>query len=87
MMLFKVELNEGTFVNAIGRELLFHGTNAIVKEPPWYPEWKEFSEDVSMAEHDFLLMEELGMNVLRLGVMWPGVEPLEGSTTKLTSYR
>ena len=31
-----------------------------------------------MAEEDFVLMEELGMNVLRLGVMWPGVEPLEG---------
>ncbi|GMI32093.1 hypothetical protein TrCOL_g9172 [Triparma columacea] len=77
-MLSSVTLESGAFHDAVGRELLFHGTNAIVKGAPWYPEWRSFSPDISMSEDDFVLMEELGMNVLRLGVMWPGVEPLQG---------
>ncbi len=31
-----------------------------------------------MSIEDFEIMSKLGLNVLRLGVMWPGVEPEEG---------
>ena len=66
------------FVDANGRERIFHGTNAIVKGPPWYPDHASFSTDISMGEHDFDVMVSLGLNVLRLGLMWPGVEPAPG---------
>ena len=68
-----------TFLDESGRSRLFHGTNALVKGPPWHPDPETFSPDVSMAEHDFEVMQSLGLNVLRLGIMWPGVEPSAGS--------
>lgn len=67
-----------SFFDELGRERLFHGTNAITKGPPFYPVHDSFSPDISMSSEDFVWMEKLGLNVLRLGVMWPGVEPTEG---------
>jgi len=58
--------------------MLFHGTNAVVKGPPWLPDISSFSTDISIAEEDFQWMQKLGLNMLRLGVMWPGVEPTRG---------
>jgi endoglycosylceramidase len=66
------------FVNYEGQELIFHGTSAIVKGPPWYPDHSGFSTDISMAREDFEWMQRLGLNFLRLGVMWPGTEPVRG---------
>ena len=64
------------FVDEHGRERIFHGTNAVVKGPPWHPDTQTFSRDVSLVEEDFVWMQNMGLNLLRLGVMWPGVEPL-----------
>ena len=58
--------------------MLFHGSSAIVKGSPWFPDHAQFSTDISMAREDFEWMQKLGLNFLRLGVMWPGVEPLPG---------
>ena len=66
------------FVDSAGRERIFRGTNAVVKGPPWHPDTESFSTDVSMAEEDFKWMRKMGLNLLRLGVMWPGVEPIQG---------
>ena len=66
------------FVDEYGREVLFHGSSAVVKGWPWYPEWKTFSTDISMSKEDFEWMQKLGLNFLRLGVMWPGLEPVRG---------
>jgi endoglycosylceramidase len=66
------------FVDSKGREIIFHGSSAIVKGPPWVPEHTQFSKDISMAKEDFEWMQKLGLNFLRLGVMWPGLEPLRG---------
>ena len=66
------------FVTDQGREVIFHGTAAVVKGPPWYPDHTEFSSDISMAREDFEWMQKLGLNFLRLGLMWPGVEPVRG---------
>ena len=30
------------FVDSKGREKLFHGTNAVVKGPPWHPDGRNF---------------------------------------------
>lgn len=66
------------FVDSKGRERIFHGTNAVVKGPPWHPDSQSFSTDISMSENDFEWMRKLGLNVLRLGVFWAGVEPIRG---------
>jgi len=66
------------FVDDSGREIVFHGTSAVVKGPPWYPDHTEFSKDISMSKEDFEWMNRIGLNFLRLGVMWPGTEPVRG---------
>jgi endoglycosylceramidase len=67
-----------SFVDSAGRERLFHGTNVVVKGPPWYPDFNTFSPDISMAAEDFQWMQKLGLNVIRLGVIWAGLEPVRG---------
>ena len=66
------------FVDDEGREILFHGSSAVVKGPPWYPDHSTFSDDISMSRKDFEWMQRLGLNFLRLGVMWAGTEPTRG---------
>lgn len=66
------------FVDSSGRERIFHGTNAVVKGPPWIPDWRKFSVDISMSKEDFEWMRQLGLNALRLGIFWTGVEPVRG---------
>mmetsp|Transcript_32558 Transcript_32558/g.54897 ORF Transcript_32558/g.54897 Transcript_32558/m.54897 type:complete len:600 (+) Transcript_32558:3-1802(+) len=69
---------ERTFVDEAGRELMFHGVNAIVKGPPWVPETNYWDGDISLGEKDMADLESLGLNVIRLGSMWPGLEPEQG---------
>lgn len=66
------------FVDPARRAVLLRGVNAVVKGPPWVPVSGEFSRDLSMTDRDFEIMQSLGLNLLRLGVMWPGVEPKRG---------
>lgn len=54
-----------------GRQLLFHGTNAVAKSAPWYPE-------LLLDSQYLALHERLGFNLVRLGVIWPAFEPKEG---------
>jgi hypothetical protein len=67
-----------TFLDEHGRERIFHGANAVVKGPPWMPATDKFNENTSLVAEDFALLKSLGVNVIRLGVMWPGVEPERG---------
>eukprot|EP00935_MAST-01C_sp_MAST-1C-sp1_P001139 g1139.t1 len=69
---------ERIFVDSYGRQRVFHGTYAGAKGPPWHPSLEEFDPRTSLVKEDFELMRSAGMNVLRLGVMWPGVEPVRG---------
>ena len=48
---------------------LFHGVNLVEKVPPYYYPY---------SEEDATKLQSWGMNGMRLGVMWPGVEPREG---------
>ena len=66
------------FLDSYGRERLFHGTNAVVKGPPWVPMTAVYDEDLSMVAKDFEALMAQGVNALRLGVMWSGVEPSQG---------
>lgn len=60
------------FIDENGRERIFHGVNVIVKGPPWVPDVTTFSVDISLTDRDFQIMQQLGLNVIRLGTMWPG---------------
>lgn len=65
------------FVTKEGRQTILHGTNAVVKGPPWVPDSQQFSADISLSKKDFEWMQELGLNFLRLGVLWPAYEPIQ----------
>lgn len=60
-------------------ELYFHGVNVVYKGPPWHPKLDKFNTKTSFNEKDYKLLENLGFNSIRLGIMWPGVEPNEGT--------
>ena len=67
------------FVDADGYERHFHGVNAVVKGPPWHPTTGEFDFETSLVAGDFELLQAAGVSVIRLGMMWAGVEPERGS--------
>ena len=64
-------------VDSFGREVFFHGTNVVVKQFPWHPETEGFTHG-TFSEQDMKLLKSLGLNVVRLGFMWPGLEPIRG---------
>lgn len=60
------------------REVFFHGVNVVVKGFPWIPDTDEWSPLYSFSEKDMQTLQDLGLNCIRLGTMWPGVEPVQG---------
>ena len=65
-------------IDQYGRELYFHGVNVVYKVPPYVPRTDTFDPIHSFVEEDMKILSELGLNVIRLGVMWPGAEPTRG---------
>ena len=60
------------------REVYFHGVNVVVKGFPWIPETDHFDPLTSFSTKDMEALQSLGLNGIRLGTMWPGVEPVRG---------
>lgn len=61
------------------RERYFHGVNVVVKGPPWMPSVEgQFDPLWSFVEEDMEILHENGLNGIRYGMMWPGVEPTRG---------
>ena len=58
---------ERAFVDTYGRELFFHGVNAVVKGPPWIPETDVWDGKISLSDKDLDDLQSLGLNVIRLG--------------------
>ncbi|XXQ30223.1 Glycoside hydrolase family 5 domain-containing protein [Plasmodiophora brassicae] len=65
-------------VDDAGRERFFHGVNAVYKSRPYIPRTDQFDPQRSLVDQDFSLLRDLGINAIRLGVMWPGIEPTRG---------
>ena len=65
----KIAIHDHDFVDKQGRRRLFHGINAVLKYPPWYPEWL-------LNDTKLQYLNDWGFNVVRLGVMWSGVQPV-----------
>mmetsp|Transcript_8442 Transcript_8442/g.23820 ORF Transcript_8442/g.23820 Transcript_8442/m.23820 type:complete len:539 (+) Transcript_8442:241-1857(+) len=66
------------FRDESGRTLIFHGVNAVYKVFPWQPSTGAFDPETSLNAEDAANLASWGFNVVRLGVMWPGVEPSRG---------
>ena len=70
----KFYLSENPLPNILinsGNVKIFHGVNFVAKEAPWYHEGlldPQYAKD----------LESWGLNVVRLGTMWSGLEPREG---------
>lgn len=63
------------YVDGFGRERLFRGINVVYKDPPWLPTAAAFNTNFSWVADDAKLLASMGFNLIRLGVMWPGVNP------------
>jgi endoglycosylceramidase len=66
------------FVDDLSRVRVFHGVNAVFKEPPFLPRTDQFDARYSLAAADIANLDEWGFNVVRLGVLWVGAEPADG---------
>ena len=67
------------FVDANGRQVIFHGVNVVYKVDPYIPSDGEFDSQSSLNDEDISNLVNWGMNFVRLGVMWEAVERSEGA--------
>mmetsp|Transcript_118364 Transcript_118364/g.339732 ORF Transcript_118364/g.339732 Transcript_118364/m.339732 type:complete len:538 (-) Transcript_118364:380-1993(-) len=74
----QVDPQTGFFRDGHGRVRIFHGMNVVFKEAPWYPPSDKFNPEDSFDSVTMDLLRKWGFNAVRLGVMWPGVEPTHG---------
>uniref|UniRef100_A0A6C0JCS3 Glycoside hydrolase family 5 domain-containing protein n=1 Tax=viral metagenome TaxID=1070528 RepID=A0A6C0JCS3_9ZZZZ len=56
-------------------ERIFHGVNVVYKGYPWHPNIDRFNPETSFSIEDIEFLKQSGFNAIRLGVMWPGLEP------------
>lgn len=67
------------FVDELGRSRILHGTNVVFKGPPYIPDISANAlPKWSFNQVDIDILASHGVTVIRLGVMWPGVEPVRG---------
>ncbi|CEM25499.1 unnamed protein product [Vitrella brassicaformis CCMP3155] len=81
--------DRGRYVDAANRTVIFHGVNVVFKEPPWLPPYEPFDAQLSFGRDDIDKLKQWGFNVIRLGAMWPGIEPSLGdyNTTYLSQVK
>lgn len=73
---FNVDGND--IVDEYGRQRVFHGVNVVYKSAPYIPMTHRFDANLSFVREDAELLHTMGLNIIRLGVMWAGVEPIQG---------
>lgn len=61
------------FYDSQNREITFHGTNVVVKVPPYIPTTGNYNKLWSFGPQDIKNLKDNGFNAIRLGVMWAGV--------------
>ena len=71
----KIDTTSRRFIDQYKRERIFHGVNAVYKIAPWIPTSNKFDPLNSLSVEDADILVSWGFNVVRLGVMWPGLEP------------
>ncbi len=66
-----VTVKDGAFLDPAGRQILLHGMAVISKNPKEnYQSWH--------GPEEFAQMRRWGMNCIRLGIIWDGLEPEPG---------
>ena len=73
-----IDSENRSFVDAFGRQVIFHGVNVVYKVDPYIPSTGAFDSQNSLNDEDIALLSKWGMNFVRLGVMWEAVERTEG---------
>ncbi len=69
-----IHVRNGTFVDGNGRERFFRGVNVVFKDWPYLPTEPHFHSNLSFVETaDVDILVSMGVNLVRLGVTWPGV--------------
>ena len=58
--------------------VFFKGVNAVVKGYPYHPKITEFDYELSLVDKDYQILQNMGINLIRLGTMWGGLEPENG---------
>jgi endoglycosylceramidase len=71
-------------IDEYGRVRIFHGVNAVYKVAPYAPVFDHFDPQESLSIEDVSNLYNWGFNFVRLGTMWPGLEPVKGQYN--TSY-
>ena len=66
-LLISVNPERQQLVDSLGRERFFHGTNVVVKHFPFHPTLEGYTND-SFSEVDMKILQDLGLNVIRLGM-------------------
>ena len=61
-----------------GRYSIFHGVNVVVKLPPFIPNTDKFDPYFSFTDEDITILKRLGINLVRLGIIWESIEYEEG---------
>ncbi|XP_065910588.1 endoglycoceramidase-like isoform X2 [Dysidea avara] len=74
----KVNNSTKQMIDPSGRSRLFHGVNVVYKVFPYHPKLNMFDPFDSLSHEDMQLLQDSGLNVVRLYVAWPGVEPTRG---------
>lgn len=59
------------FIDAQGRQVILHGISMVCKDKE-----KGYIDD--WTQTDFLKLKQWGFNVIRLGIIWDGIEPSPG---------
>ena len=64
-------IRDNNFIDSKGRQVILHGLNIVSKNPASnYQSWH--------GPKDFKAMRDWGMNCVRLGIIWDGIEPKPG---------
>ncbi|KAI9327264.1 glycoside hydrolase superfamily [Obelidium mucronatum] len=67
------------FIDELGRSRIFRGTNVVYKAFPFAPDIRpDAIPRYSFNQADVDILKNHATTVIRLGVMWPGVEPERG---------
>lgn len=70
-----VKTENKKFIDSLGRTMIYRGQNAVFKIAPWLPSSEGFDTTTTLSKIDARHLKDWGFNVVRLGVMWPGLEP------------
>ena len=76
----RVDARSGLLLDACGRQRIFRGINSVRKGAPFIARSDQFEPaGQSLSAADAVMWRSLGLNLVRLGIMWEGVMPSRGA--------